>query len=144
MPAEPVELYAAEVSLYSGKARAYLRYKQIEFDEILPSRHIIERVLEPATGVRMIPVVRLPGGELVQDTTAIIDRIEATTPRRPVYPVGPRQRLVAHLLELYADEWLLMPAMHYRWVYLRHHLGLLAREFGELYERGRVVLAQPA
>ena len=30
-------------------------------------------------------------------------------------PDAPSQRLASLLLELYGDEWLLMPAMHYRW-----------------------------
>ena len=36
-------------------------------------------------------------------------------PEPALFPVTPVQRVVAYLLELYADEFLLLPAMHYRW-----------------------------
>ncbi|MEM1349420.1 MAG: glutathione S-transferase, partial [Myxococcota bacterium] len=127
-------LYAAEVSLYSGKVRAYLQYKRVPFDEALPSRDVIERVLRPRTGVRMIPVLIDADDVAVQDTTAIIDHVEATHPERAIVPETPKQRFVSQLMELYADEWLLMPAMHYRWAYPRHHLLFIAREFGQLLE----------
>ena len=127
-------LYAAQVSLYSGKARAYLRYKQVPFEEILPSREVIEQILKPRTGVRMIPVLITPEDEAIQDTTVIIDRVEATHPARSVVPETPKQRFVSQLVELYADEWLLMPAMHYRWAYPRHHLLFIASEFGQLFK----------
>lgn len=128
------KLYAAEVSLYSGKARAYLRYKQVDFQEVLPSFDVIRDVLEPRTGVRMIPVLITEDDDVIQDTTVIIDRVEQLVPERPVLPVAPKQRFIAQLLELYADEWLLMPAMHYRWAYPRHHLAFIAREFGALFQ----------
>jgi len=127
-------LYAAEVSLYSGKARAYLQYKRVPFDEVLPSREVIQRILRPRTGVSMIPVLIDADDIAVQDTTAIIDHVEARVPERPVLPETPKQRFVSQLMELYADEWLLMPAMHYRWAYPRHHLLFIAREFGRLFE----------
>ena len=128
------QLYAAEVSLYSGKARAYLRYKRVPFDEILPSREAIERVIKPRTGLRMVPVLIDEDDVAVGDTTVIIDHVEARVSERPVVPTTPKRRFVAQLLELYADEWLLMPAMHYRWAYPRHHLLFIAREFGALFK----------
>ncbi|MEM9453526.1 MAG: glutathione S-transferase family protein [Myxococcota bacterium] len=126
------QLIAAEVSLYSGKARSYLRYKQIPFEEVLATRDVIERVVKPRTGLRMIPVILSDDDVAVQDTTAIIDFCEARFEDRGVYPPTPRQRLAALLLEVYGDEWLLLPAMHYRWHYKWHNLPFVAREFGQL------------
>ena len=127
-------LYAAPISLYSGKARAYLRYKQLPFEEVLPSQQLLNEVIEPRTGVKMIPALITHDDQAVQDTSLIIDHVEAMAPSwRPVVPQGaPLQRVAARLLELYADEWLLMPAMHYRWGYWKAHLGMILREFGEL------------
>ncbi len=127
------ELIAAEVSLYSGKARAYLRYKGVPFREVLASRKVINSVVRPQTGLAMIPVLLTPQGEAVQDTTAIIDTVEARHPTPSVRPGGGVQALASKLLELYGDEWLLMPAMHYRWHYKRN-LPLILSEFGELLE----------
>ena len=42
----------------------------------------------------------------------------------------PRQRLTALLLELYGDEWLLIPAMHYRRNFPDHNLPFVYDELG--------------
>lgn len=125
------QLIAAEVSLYSGKARAYLRYKGVPFDEVLCTRSVITKVVRPKTGLAMVPVLLLPDGEAVQDTTAIIDAIESRHPTRSVRPPTPVLALASQLLELYGDEWLVMPAMHYRWHYKRN-MPLIMSEFGQL------------
>jgi glutathione S-transferase len=131
---EPWRLYAAEFSLYSGKARAYMDFKDIPYREVLSSRVVIRDVLHPATGMKMIPVVQSPDGEFIQDTTAIIDHLEARFPAPSIYPADPVQRLVSLLFEVLADEWLLLPAMHYRWHYKRQNLRFILGEFGELVE----------
>jgi glutathione S-transferase len=88
-------LYGTEFSLYTGKARAYLRYKGIPYKEVLSTMRVYERILVPNTGVRMIPVLETPEGMFVQDTTEIIDFLEQRFPERGVYPQTPRQRLVS-------------------------------------------------
>lgn len=122
--------YGAEVSLFSGKTRAYMRYKAIPFTETLATANVVNHLLYPNTGMRMIPVVKAPDGEFLQDTTTIIDTLEKRFPQHSVYPESPTQKLIAMLLELYADEWLLLPAMHYRWHYKRSHLWFILNEFG--------------
>jgi len=47
----------------------------------------------------------------------IIDHYENKSDGPSVYPNTPKQRLVALLLEVFGDEWLTIPAMHYRWNY---------------------------
>lgn len=108
-------LYGTSFSLYTGKARAYLRYKNVPYEEVFSSLKVYKRIIVPHTGVRFIPVVKTPEGQYVQDTAEIIDTIESQHPQRPVYPATPKQRIVSQLFELYGDEWLLLPAMHYRW-----------------------------
>ena len=98
--------FGTQVSLFSGKTRAYLNYKNIPFKEVLPSSATIKNELYPATGVRVIPVVKTPDGEYLQDTTHIIDSLEAHFPETSVYPTNPLQKFLALLLELYGDEWL--------------------------------------
>lgn len=124
--------YAAEVSLYSGKTRCYLKYKNIPYQEIVPDRKIMEQELYPRVKKRMIPVLITPENKIIQDTTLIIDYLEGQFPSPPIYPPTPWQRLVGLLLETYGDEWLLMPAMHYRWHYKKDNLGFILREFGEV------------
>ena len=134
MPINPTSytLYGAEVSLYSGKARAHLRFKQVPFIEVQATRRLIERVLYPAVGLRILPVLQTPDGTFVQDTTDILDHIEGAFPERSVYPSGPLQRMVALLFEVYGDEWLLLPAMHHRWAHRRANYPLVLGEFGAI------------
>ena len=108
-------LYGAPFSLYTGKARAYLNYKLIPYQEVLSSLSVYKKIIIPKTGVRFIPVVKTPSDEYMQDTAVIIDELEKAFPDRSIMPNGPKQLLVSKLFELYGDEWLLMPAMHYRW-----------------------------
>jgi glutathione S-transferase len=121
-------LYAAPLSLYSGKARAYLQYKNIPYTEELSSLKVYKKIIIPQTGVRFIPVVGTPQGEYLQDTTHIIDTLEPRFPDKSVYPTTPKQHLVSLMLELYGDEWLLIPAMHYRWNF--DNFPFIYEEFG--------------
>jgi len=125
-------MYGAEFSLYSGKLRSYLRKKGIPFTEKAPSVWTYRRFIEPRTGVRFIPVLHTPEDEVLQDTTAIIDTLEPRFPEVGVYPTTPRQHLAALLLELYGDEWLLIPAMHYRWSFPGVNLPFVHDEFGTM------------
>ncbi len=123
-------LYGSPASLYTGKVRAYLNYKRVPFTETLSSLGVYKKIIIPKTGVRFIPVVQTPEKEFLQDSTHIIDSLEARFPQRPVYPDTPKQKLVALLLELYGDEWLRIPAMHYRWNFPEDNLSFILHEFG--------------
>lgn len=126
------KLYGAEFSLYSGKARSYLRKKGIPFEEITPTASVYKKFIIPRTGVRYIPVVQTPDDCVYQDTTVIIDELEQRFPHSSVYPSGAKQKLMSLLLELYGDEWLLIPAMHYRWHYTAQNATFIYAEFGRM------------
>lgn len=108
--------YGFPSSLYSAKVRSYLIKQHIEFVErTCGDSRYLEGVV-PQIGRVIAPVLETPDGELVQDTTYIIDFLEEReTPRHPAYPTTPRQLAVAHALNLFGSEGLLRPAMHYRW-----------------------------
>ena len=111
-------LYGADVSYFTGKVRAYLRWRGADFEELVASREVYRDIILPNVGWPVIPVLKMPDGEIVQDTADIIAHVEAAEHKSPpVLPAGPVQRFVALLLQLYADEWLTLPAMHYRWTY---------------------------
>ena len=116
-------LIGTAVSLYSGKARGYLRWKNVAFREQLSTVQVYKSVILPRVGWPVVPVLvhedGSANGVVVQDTTEIIDYIEAREPGPSVYPDGPVQKLAALILELFGDEWLVIPAMHYRWAYNR-------------------------
>jgi len=123
-------LYGMELSLYTGKVRSYLRYKQIPFKEVLATRDIYKTVILPNVGHAIVPVIATPDGQYVQDSSDIIDFLEQRFPAQPVYPSSPKQRLAALLLEQMADEWLVIPAMHYRWNFPDYNQAYLEKEFG--------------
>jgi glutathione S-transferase len=109
-------LYGAEVSYFTGKVRAYLRWRGAPFTEEIATQAVYRDIILPVVGWPVIPVVKAPDGSILQDSAAIISHVEAAEQRQPpVVPAGPVQRFVAELLHLYADEWLVIPAMHYRW-----------------------------
>ena len=111
-------LYGSEMSYFSGKARAYLRWKDIEFEERNSDEEFYNEICIPRIGYPMIPLVITPDDQTIQDTTLIMDHFEEIEDVGPsLIASGPVQQLVARLIELYADEWLLVPAMHYRWEY---------------------------
>ncbi|XP_033123787.1 uncharacterized protein LOC117122331 [Anneissia japonica] len=124
-----LKLIGSELSPYTGKVRAYLRYKRIPFDPVQSSLEINEEILTPAVGWRVIPVIVTPEQKYVQDSTEIIHYLEKLHPQPSIYPQSPCQQIVSMLLELYADEWLVLPIMHYRWSF-KENMPFIKQEFG--------------
>ncbi|MDZ4759912.1 MAG: glutathione S-transferase family protein [Alphaproteobacteria bacterium] len=121
-------LIGTEASYFTGKVRSYLRWKGVDFVETVATPEVYRDIIEPRVGYAVIPVLLTPGGQTIQDTAVIIDHVEAEAPGPSVYPAGAVQRLVTLLIQLYADEWLVIPAMHYRWNYNEDWVGA---EFGQ-------------
>lgn len=116
-PAGHHVLYGAEVSYYTAKIRAYLACKRIPFVERLATRAVFAEEILPRVGWPVIPVLVTPEGVTVQDTSDMIDLLEARYPVPPALPPGGVGRVLSYLLELLGDEWLKLPALHYRWHY---------------------------
>lgn len=122
--------YGWELSLYSGKTRAYLRFKQLPFSE-RTIRLWQMAGLKKRTGAQVMPVVETPEGEFLQDTSDIIDQLEARHPEPSILPESPRQRIAASLLEAWGDEFWLPSAMHYRWNFQENYDRLFRPEVGD-------------
>ena len=54
-------LYGAEVSYFTGKVRAYLRWAAIPFEEVLSTADVYRQVIVPAVGAPVIPVLVVAG-----------------------------------------------------------------------------------
>lgn len=108
-------LFGSDMSYFSGKARAYLRWKGIEFTETPPTPDVMQSEIIANIGWPVIPVLKTPEGDYVQDTSDIIAHFEGERGTIPAIPDTPLQTFVTYLLQLFADEWLTLPAMHYRW-----------------------------
>ena len=129
-------LYGAPVSLYTGKARSYLRTQGIHFVEEHPgSKRYLEHIV-PTVGRWIIPCLETPNGEVVQDGADIIDHFERGEGRAlrrfSAYPDSPMLLAISHLFELFGGEGLLRPAMHYRWNFDEENLAFLSSEFALL------------
>jgi glutathione S-transferase len=120
-------LFSWEHSYFSGKVRAYLRYKDrlgdlgAGYEDILATPELIQGLLVPATQTNVIPQVLTPDGEWWQDSSDIIDRCEARHRNVAITPGTdrPRQRAAAYLIELLADEWMLVHGFWERWHFSR-------------------------
>jgi glutathione S-transferase len=108
-------LYASENSYFSGKVRPAFRLKGVPHVEVLPTRDVYRDVIRARIGFAMIPLVVTPEDETWQDSSDILDGLEARFPEPALYPRTPVQRLACYLVELYADEFLILPGLHYRW-----------------------------
>jgi glutathione S-transferase len=123
-------LYAMPASLYSGKARSYLRKRRIDYIERANGHPEYRQQVVPAIGRMIIPVLETSDGRLIQDTVSIMDLLEQAEPREhSIYPPGPRQCAIGHVLELFGGEGLLRPAMHYRWNFDETNLPFLIDDF---------------
>lgn len=112
---EPVVLYGAPFSLFTGRARSYLIKAGIDYrEEPHASEHFYESVLPKAGNRRGIPTIEFSNGEVIRDGVAIIDHFEALN-GEAFSPRGPKQAIVSLILDVIGAEGMLRPCMHYRW-----------------------------
>ncbi len=143
-------LFSWELSYFSGKVRAYLRYKHrmgdlsTGFEDVLATPELVAGLLTPATGSGAVPQLRTSDGTWVQDSSDIIDFIEARHDKVPVIPSAleaPRQTLASYLVELLADEWMVVPGFWERWHYsladvTPNHVRYNAMQWGSVFAAG--------
>ncbi|MEL7690455.1 glutathione S-transferase family protein [Citromicrobium bathyomarinum] len=129
---QPITLWGLPHSLYTGRARAYLRKQRIAYVERPPTDPDFATRIMPGIGRAIIPVVELADGTVIQDTVDIIDHFEgadAPPVPLPAYPGDARLLALAHLFEIYAVVGLTRHAMHYRWSYLAEQEHFLRDAF---------------
>ncbi len=129
-PNAPYKVYGLDLSYFTGKLEAYLRYKEIPYQrEELSTKTFRDTVLEN-TGLQKMPAVATPDGQWLTDTTPMIDWFEEKYPDHSVLPDDPYAAFFCRLLEDYADEWLWRPALHYRWSF-PNDAQLMARRIAQ-------------
>lgn len=111
----PYIVHGLTVSYFTRKVTGYLDHAG------LPWR------LEPSIGANPparaagwnggIPVLTAPDGELLWDSTAIIEHLDRRHPERSVVPGDPTLAFLAFLLDDFSDEWLYRHAVGTRWLY---------------------------
>lgn len=104
-----------QVSPYSAKTRSYLKYIDHDFEDVEPTVFTLAGSIKKAVGRPIMPTMHLSDGRWLQDSSTIIDHFEAEDRYASIQPRGRLQKFACALLEVFADEWLPMAALHYRW-----------------------------
>jgi glutathione S-transferase len=123
-------IYGVELSPFSVKIRSYFRYKQI------PHRWIVRNAATMAdyqkyAKIPIVPLVVTPDEKGLQDSTPIMEAMDALFPEPSTHPSDPIAHFVSLLLEEFGDEWGNKWMFHLRW----------AREEDRLSAGGRIATA---
>ena len=107
-------IFGSEMSPYSVKVRSYFRYKAIAH-EWIPRRPAVEDEYKKYARLPIVPTVANPENEGIQDSTPIIERVEAANPEPSIHPAVPALKFLSQLLEEFGDEWGNKLMFHHRW-----------------------------
>jgi glutathione S-transferase len=112
-----MKLYSGLLSLFSRKVEIALREKGLSFDREMVAftqaqgyapKHPAVLAANPKG---QVPVL-IDGDLTLFDSTVIFEYLEEAYPQPPLYPAGAKDRARCRLLELTADEILLVPLRH--------------------------------
>ena len=118
---KPYIHWSAHVSLYSAKTRSYLIKKGINFTETTPFAGVPsdkdrwKNVIMKERKFFSIPVLELPDGTFLGDTTEIIRYLEEKHPEPSMQPDNKVMKALAWLIFNYGTEGLFLECQHYRW-----------------------------
>eukprot|EP01126_Amoeba_proteus_P031691 TRINITY_DN3102_c0_g2_i2.p1 TRINITY_DN3102_c0_g2~~TRINITY_DN3102_c0_g2_i2.p1 ORF type:complete len:310 (+),score=42.86 TRINITY_DN3102_c0_g2_i2:37-966(+) len=124
IPPNRFTCYVYDISYFSGKLEAYLRYKEIPYDRLEVHFWTMATKIVSKTGLMEVPVLHDSARDLwLRDTTSIIEYFEENPTywkeslehHSSIQPSCPASGFLERLLEDYADEWLWRPALFYRW-----------------------------
>ena len=113
-PILPLTLCGPEISYFTGKLEAVIRYMELPYQRVTKGPM---GELATTTGTAQVPALHLADDRWLTDTTPIIAWLDERYPETSVIPRDPVTAFFSQLLEDYADEWLWRPGMHYRWDY---------------------------
>src|SRR5262249_40223616 len=112
--AQIYRIHGIELSPYSVKVRAYFRYKRIPHRWI-PRSLDADGEYQKFVKLPLVPLVVTPDETGIQDSTPIIEYVEARHPDPSIHPGDPIAHFVSELLEEFVDEWGNKWMFHYRW-----------------------------
>jgi glutathione S-transferase len=118
MPPAParLRLMGLEPSPYTMKVQSFLRFKGIPFEYV--SRNLkAEKEFQAHAKVQLIPLLFLPGGETMQDSTPILERLDQEYPGPPIHPEDQTLWFLSCLFEEFGDEWCNKLMFFQRWFY---------------------------
>lgn len=110
----PYRIFGSEMSPYSVKVRAYCRYKGIPHVWV-PRRPDTDEDYRRFAKLPIVPTVATPEGDGLQDSTPIIERLDAKFPEPSIHPGDPVLGFLSALIEEFGDEWGNKLMFHHRW-----------------------------
>ena len=132
-------MWGGEHSLFTRKLQAMLNYLDVDYQFRLKSTDS-GAMVESRLGTHFIPGLQTPEGWFIHDSTPIGLMLNAKYPERKILPTSPVQRIAAHLLEDWADEWFGRYAISSRWCYSQNiehvALGFYANSIGKFLSEG--------
>ena len=130
---KPYTFYSMTASLFSAKVRAWLRYNKVNYVERGAGQEDYTTEIVAKVGRWILPVLKTPSGEVIQDGTDILDWLDANESHQgSIFPENPVLKTIAHAFEIFGSEGLLRPAMHYRWNFDQHNLAFLKVAFKDV------------
>ena len=108
-------LWGASWSLYTAKVRPYLIKKGIDYVEINPSHpHYTDTIIK-TVGYFTVPVLETSEGQIIADSTEIMEFLEPKYPDLPMLPKNKTLAALAYLIHSFGSEGLTKSAMYLRW-----------------------------
>jgi glutathione S-transferase len=107
-------IFGAEISPYSVKVRSYYRYKGIPHEWIVRSGET-QAESQKYAKLPLIPIVATPEEDGLQDSTPILEKMEALFPEPSIHPNDASLTFLSALIEEFGDEWGNKWMFHYRW-----------------------------
>jgi glutathione S-transferase len=119
-------IFGIELSPFSVKLRSYFRYKDIPHEWIVRNADSMAEYQKYAK-IPIVPLVVTPEGKGLQDSTPIMDAMEALHPKPSAHPVDLTSKFMSLLLEEFGDEWGNKWMFHLRWAREEDRLSAAGR-----------------
>ena len=107
-------IFGGGISPYSVKVRSYFRYKGIPHEWIQRDTNTMAEYKKYAK-LPIVPLIVTPEDEGMQDSTPIIETMEARVPEPSIHPDDGTLRFLSELIEEFSDEWGNKWIFQYRW-----------------------------
>ncbi|HXQ11034.1 MAG TPA: glutathione S-transferase family protein [Caulobacteraceae bacterium] len=107
-------IFGSEMSPYSVKVRSYFRYKGLPH-EWIARRAENDEAYRRYARLPIIPLVVTPEDQGIQDSTPIIEAVEARAPSPSIHPDDPALAFLSALIEEFGDEWGNKLMFNHRW-----------------------------
>ena len=113
MASQAYRVFGLHQSYFTRKMTGYLDHKEVAWR--LHRAGGVPPELAARGFPGGIPAVETPDGELMWDSTAMIEHLEKRFDGCPVLPEDPVLLFLCHLLDDVCDEWIYRPAVGSRW-----------------------------